>query len=488
MSSKTDKPRLRSAAWRISFLATIAFACGTLVIFVFLHQFVSSDIQRRSDAWLSGEVGVLGDVAGRTPRNALYGRVVGEIAELAAREVPNKSASESNANNSVFFLQTSAEGLPQLWVGAGDGQSNLAAIEKTKFLPDKPTDVRVSGFPAPFRVARMQMSDGSHIYLGLSERDELRVLTKLRLRFLLLWLLVVLLGFGIVFLTARRMLSHVRKITEAASRIGHSDLSERVPATRRNDEVSQLAHTLNRMLDRIENSMHQLHTITDALAHDLRSPLTAIRGKLEMSLAAMNDEESAEPIVSAIEELDQLTDFLNKSLDVAEARADALRLTRTEIDLSKLLETMVGLYEPSITEKGVQIRLRNENGVIVFGDEGLIHRMIANLLDNVLKHLAPSSSVDVSLHIEGEIALLSFEDDGSGFESEVLEHLFARRVKGKTSAGHGLGLAFVDAVARAHSGTVEAINRGDGGARIAVSLPLAEAKTHHELSTTLHAS
>ena len=482
MSLKTDKPPLRSAAWRISFLATIAFACGTLVIFVFIHQFVSNDIQRRSDAWLSGEVGVLGDVAGRTPRNALYGRVVGEIAELAAREVPNKSPSEDNANNSVFFLQTNAEGLPQLWVGAGDGQANLEAIKTTKFLPDKPTDVRVSGFPVPFRVACMQMPDGSHIYLGLSERDELRVLGKMRLRFFLLWLLVVLLGFGIVFLTTRRMLSHVRKITEAASKIGHSDLSERVPATRRNDEVSQLAHTLNRMLDRIESSMHQLHTITDALAHDLRSPLTAIRGKLEMLLAAMNDEESAEPIVSAIEELDQLTDFLNKSLDVAEARADALRLTRTEIDLSKLLETMMDLYEPSMTEKGVQIRLRNENGVTVFGDEGLIHRMIANLLDNVLKHLAPSSSVVVSLHVEDKMALLSFEDDGSGFESEVLEHLFACRVKGKTSAGHGLGLAFVDAVARAHGGTVEAMNRETGGARIAVSLPLTTTEIHHQLA------
>ena len=80
------------------------------------------------------------------------------------------------------------------------------------------------------------------------------------------------------------MLSHVREITEAASRIGHSDLMPRVPTTKRNDEVSQLALTLNRMLDRIESSMHQLHTITDSLAHDLRSPLTAIRGKLEMSL------------------------------------------------------------------------------------------------------------------------------------------------------------------------------------------------------------
>lgn len=483
MSLETGKPRLRSAAWRISFLATIAFACGTLAIFMLLQQFVSNDIQRRSDVWLSGEIGVLGDVAGRTPRNALYGRVVREIAELAAREVPDKSGPEGKANNSVFFLETSAEGLPQLWVGAGDGQSHLAAIKATKFLPDKPTDVRVPGFPVPFRVACLQINDGSHIYLGLSERDELRVLRKFRLRFLLLWLLVVLLGFGIVFLTTRRMLSHVRRITEAASRIGHSDLSERVPVARRNDEVSQLAHTLNRMLDRIESSMHQLHTITDALAHDLRSPLTAIRGKLEISLHTANDEENAEPIASALEEIDQLTDFLNKSLDVAEARADALRLTRTGIDLGRLLETMVDLYEPSLTEKGVQIKSRSEDGVIFFGDEGLIHRMIANLLDNELKHLAPVSSVVVSLRSEGNVARLTFEDNGKGFDPEVLEHLFARRVKGKTSTGHGLGLAFVEAVVRAHGGAIEAINLEAGGARITVNLPLTPERNRHQVTT-----
>ena len=487
MSSRTDKPPLRSAAWRISFWATIAFACGTLAVFVFLHQFVSGDIQRRSDAWLSGEVEVSGEVAERTPKNALYGRVVSEIAELAAHEVPNRQPTQDSESDSVFFLQTSAGGSLELWVGSGDGQTHLQAIRATRILPDRPTDVRIPGFRVPFRVASINIDDGSHIYLGLSERDQLRVLRNLQLRFFVLWLLIVLLGFGVVFFATRRMLSHVRKITEAASRIGHSDLEQRVPTTSRNDEVSQLAHTLNGMLDRIESSMHQLHTITDALAHDLRSPLTAIRGKLEMWLSGTNSEEHLEPIVSAIEELDQLTDFLNKSLDVAEARADALRLTRTEIDLSRLLQTMVELYEPSMTEKGLHIRLSHESGIVVVGDEGLIHRMIANLLDNELKHLSPASNVDISLLCGDEMASLVFEDNGNGFDPEVLEHLFIRRVKGKSSTGHGLGLSFVDAVARAHGGSVEAENREIGGARLTVHLPVSSARAHHQLTTIAQA-
>src|SRR5450631_632859 len=101
MSSTIDKPVMRSAAWRISLWATLAFACGTMIVFVFVDRFVANDIQRRSDAWLAGEVEVLGDVAERTPNDALYNRVVGEVAELAAREVPNHLPSESAQNDSV---------------------------------------------------------------------------------------------------------------------------------------------------------------------------------------------------------------------------------------------------------------------------------------------------------------------------------------------------------------------------------------------------
>lgn len=473
MYSKTASPIMRSAAWRISLWATLAFACGTMLVFVGLHRFVASDIQRRSDAWLAGEVEVLGDVAERTPKNTLYDRVVGEVAELAGKEVPNRDPSGGSENDSVFFLQTGTDGALKLWVGAGNGEPNLRAIHAASIAPDHPTDLQVAGFATPFRVAAIRIDDGSSIYLGLSERDELRVLRSLRLRFVLLWLLLVLFGFGIVFFTTRRMLSHVRGITEAASRIGHSDLAARVPTTRQNDEVGHLALTLNRMLDRIESSIHQLHTITDSLAHDLRSPLTAIRGKLEMSLSAATEGDQAEPIVAAIEELDRLTEFLNQSLDVAEAKADALRLTRTQVDLNELLIVMSDLYEPSMAERGLRLRLQSSAAVNIDADAALLHRMIANLFDNELKHLPPQCTVAIRLRRDGDAAALIFEDDGPGFSPEVLPHLFERRVKGRESNGHGLGLAFIDAVARAHGGSVSARNRDTSGAQITVTLPCA---------------
>ncbi len=472
MSSKIDNKRLHSAAWRISLWATLAFALGTLLVFAALQRFVANDIQRRSDAWLSGEVGTLGDVAERTPKDRLYHRVVGEVAELASREVPNRSQDTSQENESVFFLQAGPTGPAKLWVGAGNGEANLAAIRTQKVVAGVPFHLKVSGFPIPFRVVASPINDGSSIYLGLSERDELRVLRSLRARFLWLGLLIVLFGFGIVFYTTRHMLGHVREITQAASRIGESDLSRRVPTTRHNDEIGQLSRTLNRMLDRIESSVHQLHTITDSLAHDLRSPLTAIRGKLEMSLSEGGQSAQGEPmIVSAIEELDRLTEFLNTSLDVAEARADALRLKRSEIDLDEMMRVMMDLYEPCMSERGLRMQLRSGGAVKVFADAALVHRAVANLLDNELKHLPASCTVAICLQTESEAAVVTVEDDGPGFAAEIQDAMFKQRVKGSDSSGHGLGLAFVEAVARAHGGTVTASNRTEGGARLVMTLP-----------------
>ena len=158
--------------------------CGTMLVFVFLHRFVAADIQRRSDAWLSGEVEVLGDVAEHTPKDALYGRVMGEVAELASKEVPNRVRGESAENDSVFFVQMGTNGAMQLWAGPGSSDAVCRRDSaRRRFSRTVPTDVNVAGTAIPFRVATLRIDDGSRVYLGLSERDELRVLDKLRLTF-----------------------------------------------------------------------------------------------------------------------------------------------------------------------------------------------------------------------------------------------------------------------------------------------------------------
>ena len=136
---------------------------------------------------------------------------------------------------------------------------------------------------------------------------------------------------------------------------------------------------------------------------------------------------------------------------------------------------MVDLYEPSMLERDIRLHLDSCGPVRIAGDEGLIHRMVANLFDNELKHLPSGASVTIQLQQHETEAVLIVRDNGAGFSPEVRQHLFAGRVKDRNSTGHGLGLAFVDAVVRAHSGSVAAANRSSGGAEITVRLPLAPA-------------
>jgi len=277
-------------------------------------------------------------------------------------------------------------------------------------------------------------------------------------------------------------LSHVRQIAEAASGIGHADLGARVPTSARNDEVGHLARTLNRMLDRIESSMHQLHTITDSLAHDLRSPMMAIRGKLELALLAEHETSWTDPIAAALEELDRLSDFLTKSLDVAEANADALHLRKLPLDLDESLRSMLDLYEPSLTERGLKVLLRSSSALVVWADPALLHRVLANLLDNAVKHLPPGTTISIQLQVQAEFGRMEIEDDGPGFPPEVVDRPFEKYVKGKSSTGNGLGLAFAEAVVRAHGGQIRACNGPRGGASILVDLPLAVRNSSEEPS------
>src|SRR5215469_7416687 len=149
--------------------------------------------------------------------------------------------------------------------------------------------------------------------------------------------------------------------------------------------------------------------------------------------------------MSSIEVLDRLSQFLTDSLDVAEANADALRLTLCEVDLEETLVSMIDLYQPSMTDKALTVNFDERAPVTIQADAALIHRMVSNLFDNELTHLPAGSNIRIKLHAS-ETVILTIEDDGPGFPAEMLPKIFERHTKGKESTGHGLGLAFVDAV------------------------------------------
>ena len=463
-----------TAAWRISIWTTLAFAFGSALAFWIVYHVVERGVRERSDAWLSGEAETLAEVSQSTPRGKLYDRIVEEVAELATNEVPHDRNGRDQKLNSVFFMQTDSRAADDsaIWVGPEPRANFLQAIQQANLTPGVPESIHVEGWPSTFRVVVRNPSGSKALYLGLADHDAMHLLHQLTSRFLMVWGGMVVLGFLISYMSARRTLMRVEQITETVAEIGSEELDERLPESRKDDEISRLAQTFNHMLDRIQASVHQLRAVTDSVAHDLKSPVTSIRGRLEAALSDGDAGRMEESVGEAIEGLDRLSALLNTTLDLAEAEAGALRLHRTQVDLTELVTRLADIYQPAMAERQHTLTLDLEDHVTINADLGLINRTLSNLLENELTHVPEGCEVKLRLRSHEGAAELVILDDGPGFPPDVGDRAFERFVKGKHSPGHGLGLAFVDAVVQAHGGQIKIAGRPAGGALITMSLPL----------------
>ena len=439
--------------------------------FSIVYFLVAQGLRERSDTWLSGEAEVLAQVSADTPSDRLYTRIVREVAELATQEVPDERNARGERLNSVFFLVTNPinSGSP-LWVGPSSQDAFVTAIQRSNLVPGPPKSITVEGYRQEFRVVEKAQS-GETVYLGLSDHGAQHVLHTLARRFLMVWGGMFLLGFVISYWSARRTLHRVERITETVARIGTADLKERLPEPVNSDEISRLAKTFNNMLDRLQASVNQLRTVTGSVAHDLKSPVTLIRGTLESALCNEGNDTWRDSVGEAIEDLDRLLQLLNTTLDLAEAEAGALHTDRRPVDLSDVVRQLVDIYQPAMAERCHEVTTDLEEHVVVDADVTLMNRVVSNLLENELTHLPAGCRVNIRLRSQQGSAELVIEDNGPGFSPDIGSKVFKRFVKGKNSPGHGLGLAFVEAVAQAHGGGARVSDRPGGGAVITLSLP-----------------
>jgi signal transduction histidine kinase len=401
----------------MSIWSTVAFAVGAGIAFAIVYVLVADTARARSDAWLSGEAEVLAEVSGERPRDSLYNRVVEEVAELAAQEVPDERSKSGEKLNAVFFLQEGVHNEAPLWVGPGSSAPFIEAIHNAQFTPGVPQSIKVQGWKQLFRVVKRSRRDGIPIYLGLSDRSAVRLLHRLTLRFVAVWIGMAVLGYLISFESARRTLLRVERITETVAGIGSDDLSSRLPEGKHDDEISRLSRTFNHMLDRIQRSVSQLRNVTGAVAHDLKSPVTAIRGSLEVALSDGENGNWREPVAGALEGLDRLAQLLNTTLDLAEAEAGALQLRRERVDLGEAVRRHLDLYQPAMADGQYELVANLEPGVWVDVDVSLLNRTLANLLDNELTHVPAGCRIEVCVRSQDEEAQLIIQDDGPAFRA-----------------------------------------------------------------------
>jgi signal transduction histidine kinase len=473
MFSKISESLYRTSAWRLAARSTLVFAAGSAGVFLVMYVLVAQSVHQRSDSWLIGEAQVLKQVAETTPRDALYTRVVEEVAEAATLEVAYDEKGHHSAQNIVFFAQRAPGGGYPLWVGPQESAGFLQALNTVRMQGILPSSITVPGWKTPFRVVSAEMQpNGGTVFLGLLDSSAVTLLKSLSFRFFLGWMSMVGFGFVVAFLGLERTLNRVDAITGAAASIRSEDLSSRVSAGNQNDEITRLANTFNNMLDRVSASVNQLRTVTDSVAHDLKSPVTSIRGSLEFALSTDDVEVSRELVAKAIENLDRLSEVITTSLDVAEAEAGALRLRTEPVDLAELVGRIAELYAPAFADRKQDFQPRLDRIVVAKVDLRLLTRMLSNLMENELRYAGEGAKIVVTVDEADGAARIQVTDDGPGFAPELLARVFQRFAKGAVSQGHGLGLAFVHSVAVAHGGVATASNRLPRGAEVTVKLPL----------------
>jgi signal transduction histidine kinase len=285
--------------------------------------------------------------------------------------------------------------------------------------------------------------------------------------FLLLW-----------FVTGRA-LQPVSAMSSKASEITAMSLRERLPVTGRGDELDRLASVLNDMLDRLGASLRQMEQFASGAAHQLRTPITRIRGELELLLREELPDRTRGQLERVQEELERLTRTCGRLLLLArlDQQAAEAGLLEERTDLAEVVANLLDYMGPVALERRITLRGGRATAASVRGSRHLLSEAVLNLLDNAIRFTPEGGTVTVSTDLVGDAVRLSVEDGGPGVPPEERERIFApfyripRAAGGESDSGSGLGLAIVTAIARAHRGSVEFAEAPAGGSVFCMVLP-----------------
>lgn len=319
----------------------------------------------------------------------------------------------------------------------------------------------------------IRFDDGSQLWLawGVEQLEELHELTEYLIEVLSVAILLSLL---MSIALGRNILRRVEAISDGAGEIMAGDLASRMPVSKRNDEFDALAARLNEMLDRIQRLIRGLSEVTDNIAHDLRSPLTRIRNRLDVTLLEQrSDEEYRCAMRQSIEDADALIRTFNALLGIAQAEAGSRRAVWTRVNLSGLARDLGDLYEPLAQESGQRFVWSVRDDVWMLGSRHLLAQAVGNLLDNAIKFTPAGGEIALRVTGSDHKVRISVADTGPGISEEDwprAQERFVRLDQSRHLPGNGLGLSMVRAVCKLHEGRIE---RSDANPGLIVTLTFA---------------
>jgi signal transduction histidine kinase len=385
----------------------------------------------------------------------------------------NQELTDGIDSDTEIFLLTSPTG--ERIVG------NLSA------LPDSSTaqgqlvnrEVIRDGRPSSARLIVRSLPNGGALYVGrdLSEQRSIRDLVLRALNAAAVIALVLVVVGAYVF--RRQIEGRIGEIRHTASDIEAGDLKSRI-AISGDDEFARLSVDINRMLDRIEQLMSGVRHVSNAIAHDLRTPLSRVRSRLDDALRREPTVGAlADAARTAIDGIDDLIVVFNKLLQIAEAESGLRTASFETVDLHLVIQDMVELYDAAAEERRVELQVASHEPVWARGDRDLLVSAVASLIDNAIKYAGPGCRVEVGAYSLAQGASIMVQDDGPGVPEVDLPKLaerFYRLDRARSQPGNGLGLAIVSAIATLHCGKLLLAN-GRRGLRASIVLPPGRAPT-----------
>jgi signal transduction histidine kinase len=464
MSLKSLKSLGNTIGVRLTVWYSTLFILSGLVLFGLTYVLLASSLQRKDHESMLAK---LRDLAAQYQ----VAGVEGLKQELAFQERLQQ--------NSLFFIRFAAPSNTTLFVNIPD---HWAEFDVHRLEPRAITGteawIRV---PAEdddqiLEITSMRLPDGSLVQVGKSteERDELLG----QFGWIVAGIMIPMVGGGVIggMFLALRALRPIRHLIETVRAIEAGTLGARVPTRQTGDELDELGRLFNTMLEHIAALIQGMRSALDDVAHDLRTPMTRLRGIAELALTTESDLATCrEALADCVEEADRVRTLLNTLMDISEAETGTMALDLDVVHLSALLEDAVDLYREVAAEKGITVSTSAPRELCLCADRNRMRQVLANLLDNAIKYTSPGGTIDLRAYQRPQHTIIIVEDTGVGISAAEFPHIWDRLYRGdhrRSQRGLGLGLSVVKAVVQAHKGSVEVSSQPGVGSRFTLMLPM----------------